>query len=241
MQRTPAGIYQSELFEDPGLIHGFSTKRFGDMQDKKDRKKFLTALGIDESSLVREEQVHGDSIHIVQLGDRGKIIKGVDGLIFRESNDITLSVHTADCVPLLFFDPMIRIIGSAHAGWRGTTLHIGKKIVGEMGKLGADIGNIRVAIGPGICGECYEIDKKRLEIFQKEFPDSNIVTEKNNRLYADIGKANYLDLVSIGVNPEHIDYDPALCTFCKNDEFYSFRKNGKKLEGEIMGVIGVKN
>lgn len=244
MYKTPQGIYQSKIFDDPGLIHGFSTKRLGDMQNKNDRKKFLAALEIDESSLVQEQQVHGDSIHVVHLEDRRKTINGVDGLVYKkESNTspITLSVHTADCVPLLFFDPVANIIASAHAGWKGTTLHIGKKVIGEMEKLGVHPGDIRVVIGPRICGTCYDVTKARADMFKKEFPGGNVVSERYGKLYVDIGKANYQDLLVAGVTPKHIDYDSSLCTYCRTGEFHSFRQEGNKLKGEIMGIISLKN
>ena len=168
------------------------------------------------------------------------MIPGVDGLVYKQSSDdnsIALSVHTADCVPLLAFDPMIRIIGSAHAGWKGTTLHIGKKCIREMEKLGATVSNIRVVIGPriGVC--CYQITADRADVFREEYPGSDVVGEKDENFFADIGKANYLDLLSVGMKPEHIDYDSSLCTCCMTDEFYSFRKSGKRLEGEMLGVI----
>lgn len=241
MYKTPSGIYQSAVFDEIGIVHGFSTKLFGDMQRKDEREKFLQVLGIDTSSLVQEKQVHGDRIHTVTLDDRGKTIQGVDGLVYKKRSDtapVILSVHTADCVPLLFFDPVERIIGSAHAGWKGTVLHIGKKVIDAMQTLGAQAKNIRVIIGPRICGNCYTAFQERADIVTKEFPDESIVQQHNGMWYVDIGKANYADLLDLGIDSKHIDYDPLLCTYEKHDEWYSFRQEGKKLRGEMMGVVG---
>jgi len=250
MIKTKSGIYQSELLSNSSIIHGFSTKTFGDMTDRAKRKAFFSALGIEEASLVWEEQIHKDHIHVVVENDRGSTISGVDGLVYkyeiaspsisfgiRNDNSVVLSVHTADCVPLLAVDPVERIIGVAHAGWKGTTLHIGKKCIREMEKLGATVSNIRVVIGPriGVC--CYQITADRADVFREEYPGSDVVGEKDENFFADIGKANYLDLLSVGMKPEHIDYDSSLCTCCMTDEFYSFRKSGKRLEGEMLGVI----
>lgn len=282
MFKTKTGIYQSELFNNLSVIHGVSTKTFGDMRNKKKRNAFLSALGISEESLVWQEQVHRDAIHIVADADRGKTIRGVDGMVYchsgtrdgiqrinidscfparnafsiadaggrrndnlatglpRQFNEksIILSVHTADCVPLLAVDPVANVIAVAHAGWKGTVSHIGFKLIKKMELLGSKVQNIRVVIGPRIGGCCYEIDKKRADVFRNEFPGSDVIEEKDGKLFADIGKANYLDLIASGIQLNHVDFHPSLCTYCMKDDFYSFRRSGKPLEGEIIGVIG---
>lgn len=256
MNKSATGIYHSKQFYFPGIIHGFSTKKFGDMRIAKNRNAFLSVLGIDASSLVWQEQIHKDVIHIVSHLDKGKTISGVDGLVYcchsgfeLESSDdnktidseaIVFSVHTADCVPILAVDPLAKVIGAAHAGWKGTLLHIGKTLVKDMEKLGATPLDIRIAIGPRIGACCYAVDDERELMFQKEFGQyTDIVVKRNEKSFVDLGKANYYDFLSVGISSVHIDYDPSLCTFCMKDDFYSFRRSGKPLEGEMIGVIGL--
>ena len=223
------------------------------MRITEKRNVFLSTLNIQEKSLVWQEQTHGDGIHIVDPSDRGKSISGVDGLVWKQeiasssrphndkSDSIVLSVHTADCIPLLACDPIAKVIGVAHAGWKGTVHHIGKKLIQEMVVQGSQAKDIRVAIGPSVCGFCYPVDINRAEIFRKEFiHHKDIVKARGDRVFVDIGKANYIDFTAYGVEPEHIDFDCSLCTFCKTDEFYSFRRSGKPLDGEILGVIGFR-
>ena len=269
MNKTTQGIYQSPLFDSPSIIHGFSTKQYGDMREKEKRKTFLSAFHTQEESLVWQEQVHGGGIHVVTENDRGKIIQGVDGLSYcinkvchreerrdeaisiikiasppkadRNDKVVVISVHTADCVPLLFYDPVSQMIGAAHAGWRGTVLHIGQKMVKTMEALGSKPCNIRVVIGPHICGKCYSVEKERADIFRKEFNNRDVMREENGKYLIDIGIANYTDFITCGVDSAHIDFDQSLCTYCTNDEFYSFRRSGLPLEGEILGVIGFRN
>jgi hypothetical protein len=241
MKKNTSGIYQSRACNFSEIVHGFSTRQFGDMREKEKRKSFLLALGIQVESVVWQEQIHRDVIRVVGAIDRGTTISGVDGMVYKKNlNDppIVLPVHTADCVPLLAVDPVEKIIGVAHAGWKGTTLHIGKKCIREMEKLGANASDIRVVIGPRIGMCCYTITANRADVFREKFPGSDVVVEKDENFFADIGKANYLDLLSVGIKPGHIDYDPSLCTFCKDDDFYSFRKSGLPMEGEILGIIG---
>ena len=257
MIKTKAGIYQSELLRNFPIIHGFSTKQFGDMRDPVKRKIFFSALRVDEASLVQQEQIHKAAIYIVSQSDRGRTIPGVDGLAYRKTSTdppIILSVHTADCVSLLAVDPMKRIIGVAHAGWKGTTLHIGKKCIKEMEKLGAAASDIRVVIGPRIGACCYQITADRADIFRTEFTqfsfpelkksqfrewcvNSDVIKERNGNFFADIGKANWYDLIDVGIKKEHIDYDPSLCTCCRTNDFYSFRKGKGVLEGEMLGIV----
>jgi len=263
MIKTKSGIYQSLLLESPNIVHGFSSKRFGDMRNRVKRKTFFSELGIEETSVVWEEQIHKDHIHVVVENDRGTTISDVDGLVYKQSPDdisIVLSVHTGDCVPLLAVDQVGKIIGVAHAGWKGTTLHIGKKLISEMEKLGAQAQHIRVVIGPRIGMCCYTITANRADVFREEFMqsrkagfsfpelkksqfrewcvNSDVIKERNGNFFADIGKANYIDLLSVGIKPEHIDYDRTLCTCCRTNDFYSFRKGKGVLKGEMLGVIG---
>jgi len=243
MIHKASGIYLSTLFNVPDIIHGFSTKQFQDMRDEEKRNRFLRTVGIQTQSLVYQTQNHDDSIHIVSGSEVGTVVKNVDGMVYRKNVVdplITLSVHTADCVPLLFYDPEKKIISVVHAGWKGTVLHIGKKCIKEMNRLGARSEDIRVFVGPSICVDCYEVDKIRGELFQKEFPFTGVVRKKNRKWFVNIPESNVLDLIASGVLGAHIDYDPLLCTYSRQDEFYSFRRTGSPLDGEILGIIGFK-
>lgn len=241
MFRTQSGIYQSQLFDDPSVIHGFSSKRFGDMRNAKNRTIFLTALGLKDESLIWQEQIHKDAIHHVAESDRSTTIAGVDGLVYKQTTitrSLIISVHTADCVPLLALDPVTHIIGVAHAGWRGTVHHIGNKLISEMELLGGNVQDVRVVIGPRISVDGYDIPPDRAKLIRKEFPQTGVVIEKKGVFYADLGSANYEDLKSAGVQPKYIEYDPSLTTNHYPTDFYSFRRNGMSVDGEILGVIG---
>jgi YfiH family protein len=243
MIKTSAGIYQSSLFTSLGVIHGFSTKLFGDVRKPYEQKMFYASLGINPESVIWQEQIHSDSIYCVSESDRGKSIKGVDGLIAKHisfpNKSMYLTVHTADCVPILVVDPNAQIIGVAHAGWKGTIRHVGKKLVEKMIEIGANKHDIRVCIGPRIGACCYDIDPEREDAFRREFPLSEkVILQRNGKTYLDIGLVNVIDLQSIGILLDHIDFDESLCTFTKGMDFYSYRKSGKPLDGEMIGIIG---
>jgi YfiH family protein len=213
LQKSHDGVFRSTLIDTyPEIFHGFTTKKQGDMKKEEKRKDFFTSIGVAYSDVVLQEQVHGAAIHSVLPLDRGKTIPGVDGLVYQKKEDspLFLSVHVGDCAPLLFADPVKKIIGVAHSGWRGTAGHIAKEMVKEFQKLGSSPANIVVVCGPCICCDCYSVD---------------------------LWKAISIDLEESLVQKDHMDYDKTLCTFEKKDLFYSWRRKDEPF-GEIMGYIG---
>jgi hypothetical protein len=212
------------------------------MRDTEKRAVFLSNFGFQEDAVVWQEQVHSDMIQSVTSHDSHTVIPEVDGIVYKKQKgdpQVVLSVHTADCTPLLFLDPEEHIIGAAHAGWKGTLLHIGRKMISRMIQLGSRTSHIYVCVGPHICGDCYDVDDIRRNAFEKEFPNSDVVSDKNNKAYVDIGRASALDVEKEGVQKNHIDIAPSFCTYENEHLFYSYRKTGKPLNGEIIGVIGL--
>ena len=80
------------------------------------------------------QQVHGNKVKVVKKTDRGGIIAEIDGMVTREQ-EIILGVGTADCMPIIFFEPSRQIIGIAHAGWRGVLLGVVNNVLKQMTKL----------------------------------------------------------------------------------------------------------
>lgn len=213
MMQKKNNIYVSSLLEQfPHIIHGFSTKKHGNMLIESTRKDFFASLGVPYTDVVLQEQVHGISIHEVAPTDRGTTIAGVDGLVYqkREDTPLFLSVHVGDCAPLLFFDPVKEVIGVAHSGWRGTAGHIAKEMVNKFQRFGSSPEDIIIVCGPCICSNCYKTD---------------------------LWKTISSDVLEQKVQKDHIDYDKTLCTFEYKEEFYSWRRKDEPF-GEIVGYIG---
>ena len=251
------------LFEKLGVVHGFSTKEGGvskgcyqsmnlsfsrgDDRDcvAKNHRKFAEAVGYDVESLVFSDQVHDTKIRRVTKDDCGKGIfrerdyQGIDGLM---TNDpaVTLITFYADCIPLFFCDPVEKVVAMAHSGWRGTVGKIGEKMVDKLQQeFSCKKENIFVAIGPGICKDCYEVSEDVILKFQQEFSQKNwekLYTAKGNHKYQlDLWKANEILLTESGILPEHIEVS-GLCTACHSDLLFSHRVNGDK-RGNLAGVI----
>lgn len=239
------GYYVLDKFtKQLGLVHGFSTREFGDLKVRRSLKlnknldKFLPVLGIDKEGLVMMEQVHDSKIKAVGKRDKGKVIKGVDGLITKEKG-IFLGVNTADCLPLLFCDPKKKIVGLAHAGWKGILAGVTPKVVEEMKTVGSSPKDTMIGIGPHIRGCCYTIPQARAEKFLQVFTNlPGMIYEDKEGLHLDLMVPVIKQLLDSGVRRENIE-TALTCTSCQNNEFFSFRReNKRKTYGEMLGVIG---
>lgn len=215
-----------------------TTRADGDLNIRRRRKsqqKFQKKFAFADSAIMME-QIHGNQVAVVSQENYRQLVKSVDGLVTNQQG-VYLTVNTADCVPLFFCDPQKHIIGIAHAGWKGTISEIAKSVIIRMKKLGASTKDLRVAIGPHIGACCYDVEKKRAQLFVNRYHDETVAFTRENKWYIDIGKAQKLLLMEQGIALSHIDA-PVFCTSCQNEQFFSFRKEKKETFGEMLGVIG---
>ncbi len=202
------------------------------MRLSKNRENFLTQLTFGHKQLVIPEQVHGNKVVEVSRKQKDQIL-GSDGLVSSDSS-LVLGVLAADCVPLLFLDPKKRVMGVAHAGWRGTLANIAAETTQAMKTLGSRPEDILVSIGPHIGSCCYDVPKARALKFQHLFGDG-VVHEEKNHWQVDLGKANFFALTKAGIMPKHIDRS-GVCTCCDSG-YFSYRRDSKEIFGEILGVV----
>lgn len=239
-------LYSKKLAKFKNLIHGFTTKREGDFRKiraltKHNRRltqrqtivRLCAKAGYD-GNLIVPEQVHGNNVAVVSKKENSQSAKGVDGLLTQEKG-LALGITTADCLPLLFYEPVSRIIAAVHAGWQGTLRRIGERTVQKISGLGGKVDRITVAIGPHIQKCCYDVDAKRATVFEKEFGNS-VITRRDKKFFLDLAKANLNQLLARGVLEENIELLP-FCTAC-DENFYSFRKD-KENYGKILTIIGM--
>lgn len=178
---------------------------------------FRTRLKIDD--LATPEQIHGDRIVVVTDEHRGRgafryidSIPQTDALITREKN-LPLMLCFADCVPVLFCDPVHEAVGIAHAGYKGTELKIAAKTLQEMqDKFETDPAECLIAIAPSIGVCCYTRDNQPMDLW----------------------KMNREQLIDAGVPESNIDVSN-VCTKCNVDNYFSYRVENKT--GRIAAVI----
>lgn len=247
LKKTKEGYYLLETFnQEEGIIHGFSTRKFGDMSVKKsleendNLEKFLRVLRLKKKGLVMMEQVHSNKVKRVGKEEVGSVIKRVDGLVTREK-EIILGVKVADCLPVLFYEPQKKVIGVAHAGWKGVLAKIGQVTVKKMKSIGSQPEKILIGIGPHIGSCCYTVDAGRAREFVEEFGNlPEMIVQNDKKIHLNLIIPLIVQLIKVGVLEENIE-PPLVCSFCQNDEFFSYRRDSDKTYGEILGVISLVN
>ena len=195
-------------------------------------------------------QTHTTNIKVVTENDRGKgparmrDYTDIDGLITNVPGIILGSFH-ADCPPVYIIDPVKRAIGLVHSGWKGTKGQIAKRAIEEMNSnYGSNPKDLVCAIGPSICGPCYEIGSDAAEEFvssfsEKELSDHGILIPYPNdkyRLY--LWNAIKLTLLKSGVREENILVTD-ICTRCNPDLLFSHRIHHEN-RGNLCAFLSIK-
>ena len=263
--KTPYLSYP--LFENTGLVnHGFSTRMggvstgcFASMnlsftrgdEPEAVRETFCrmtAAIGVSSDNLVFSDQTHTTNVRKVSEADRGKGIiipkdyRDVDGMVTNIPG-ICLATFYADCVPLFFLDPVKKVIGLSHSGWRGTVGKIGKNTVETMVReYGSHPGDILAAIGPSICQECYEVSADVIDAVKENYQETywpELFYQTDQEHYQlDLWKANEYVFLESGILPEHIAITN-VCTHCNSEIIYSHRTAGDK-RGNLGAFLALK-
>lgn len=243
---------------------------------ERNRQAFLHVLATDDgepkksgrktrqsSPLITLRQIHSDIIHSLDSAPQEQLFG--DGLI-TNAPGLLLAIQTADCLPIILVDPKSRAVGAFHAGWRGTVKRITEKGVGEMQRwFGSRPRDLKVAIGPGIHGCCYEVGEDVRDKFESQFAyaaklfrevkESDPVREKYpllfltarapghgelpKKIFLDLVEANRQQLIAAGVAARNIEASP-LCTNCRSDLLFSYRAEKGKT-GRMMAVVGIRD
>ncbi|MCI8331635.1 MAG: peptidoglycan editing factor PgeF [Clostridiales bacterium] len=202
---------------------------------------FCGALSIRPETIVSAKQIHSSLVYEVGPSDVGLGRFEADGFVTKAKN-VALCIKIADCVPVLFHDPVSQVIGACHAGWRGTAAGIAPITVEHMCRLGAKQENIQAAIGPCIHSCCYEVSEDFKEAvtglqspaFADQFIHPLAVTGKYK---ADLCGMNQFLLTKAGVPAQNINICPA-CTCCRPDLYFSHRASGG-VRGTMAAVISL--
>lgn len=251
------------LLEQTGLVRhlfttrlgGVSKNEFSTMNFSIDRgdspeavaenyRRIGEVLGCSPEDMTASHQTHTTNIRRITAADRGKGIvrprdyEDVDGLITDERG-IVLVTYYADCVPLFFVDVRNKAVGLAHSGWRGTAAGMGECMVRAMGQaFGTKPEDLRVAIGPSICRDCYEVSEEVAKQFTEKLGEQVATPGKQPGKYQlDLWLSNRLILERAGIPGEGIA-EPDICT-CHNGRYlFSHRASGGK-RGNMGAFLGL--
>lgn len=181
---------------------------------------------------VGAEQVHGTSIAAIEQCAATELsVPGCDALTTSQTG-VALLIRSADCLPLLFADPMRAVIGIAHAGWRGLAAQLPAKMLAWLRQIyHCDPQDVRVAVGPAIRKCCYVVGPEFASVF------GACVREERGRRTCDLVGIAVQQLQRAGVAARHI-FDTQHCTACEPQHWYSLRKEGPST-GRLISCIAL--
>jgi len=253
-------LYQfNSLLEEKALLHAVSKKHRNEEyffsqalhtgEDSQtivqNRDKLYKAILLDTKVnipllFVVANQTHSNNVTVIDTQHSqgwqslGSAIKNCDALVSNQLG-VVLTILTADCVPLILYDPIQKVVAAIHAGWKGTKEKIVLHTISVMKEqFLTDPINIKVGIAPAIGKCCYEVGEDvALHFF--DYPQH--LDKKDDKYMLDLPNINKEQLLVAGVLEENIDMS-RICTACTVDEYFSYRKEGG-CTGRFMSMIGL--
>ncbi|HEY9633653.1 MAG TPA: peptidoglycan editing factor PgeF [Coleofasciculaceae cyanobacterium] len=243
--------------------HGFFTQHFS----PRSPSEIVGALQRD-AQVYRVRQVHGNTIltpseieraaeTVKNQGEEQPERPPADGIVTEQTGQ-AVWVCTADCTPVLIADEKTGQVAAIHAGWRGTATRIVPNAIARMIDSGSRIENLRVAMGPAIAGEVYQVSEtvaaevganllppdtaattQSILDFLQQLPNSPILDDpKPERVRLDVRRVNALQLEQLGIHPEQVAIAPH-CTYQQPEYFFSYRRNKLK-KVQWSGIVSKK-
>lgn len=214
---------------------------------KNSYKIICNELNLSYNNLVNTNQNHTDKISVVTKKINAdqpdfNMYKNTDGLISNKKN-VILSTINADCILIVFYDPIKKVIANVHSGWRGTLKRISVKTVEKMEKqYNCNPNDIICCMSPSIRKDHFEVDKDVCNLFYSEFTDikniNDVIEKRNAKAYIDTISINKIILENIGLKFENI-IDSGICSVCNKDLIHSYRAEGTK-SGRSTLIIALK-
>lgn len=208
---------------------------------RANRALMARTLGWDPERIVSANQVHGRRVEAVgrdRIG--GPDLPETDALV-TDQPGVLLLLKFADCVPVVLWDPVRRVVGVAHAGWRGTVAGTPAAALECMReRYHTRASDVMVGIGPSIGPCCYEVGPEVAAQVGRAFVGANVLqTGADGRMRFDLWSANVETLLRAGVAEEHVAV-AGICTRCQHDLFFSHRAAGG-LTGRFAFVAGIRD
>lgn len=204
---------------------------------RANRLKLAAALGDMRRPIVFARQVHGSGVCVVSGAPLpGEEPVEADALV-SDCEDVYLGVTVADCVPVLLYDPVRRVVAAVHAGWRGLDAGVLTAAVAKMTEaFGSEPRRVEAAIGPhiGVC--CYEIGDELVGKFGSVV--RAIRTDSSGRRFLSLARVAQHQLRDAGLEPANVNLS-APCTSCFVESYYSYRAEGGRT-GRFAAVIGLE-
>lgn len=250
----------------PGLRHGFSTRVGGVSTGpyaslnlkyptghehesaaavRENRRRLSAELGFDPAQLVACCQCHGAELQTVTTAEAGRgAFRHEDGLpdsdgMLTATTGLALLIQVADCLPILLVDPVQRVVGAVHAGWRGTEARILARAIARMQReFQSQPTDIQISIGPGIGFEHFEVGPEVAAAFsaQVDLNDPKIARVTGSKYRLNLSEINRRQALTAGI-PAAAIHVFEHCTVSQPELFFSFRREAG-VTGRLGGLIG---
>ncbi|NXM22037.1 LACC1 protein, partial [Ploceus nigricollis] len=255
---------RSSLIPDDIFLHGFTTRTGGisyiptlsscnlfssskrrdpQVVVKENLRRLANAAGFNPEAFHRVKVDHANAVCIMGKTEPDNY----DGIVTNQKG-VTLAAPGADCIPVLFADPVRRACGAAHSGWKGTLLGVSMATVNAMvSEYGCNVKDILVVLGPSVGPCCYKLPHESAKEFHRIDPKCVRLFDSASP-YIDIRRATRILLERGGILPENIQDDSitnqkqniTFCTACHPDKFYSHFRDGTNF-GTQIGFISIKD
>ncbi|NXD78979.1 LACC1 protein, partial [Halcyon senegalensis] len=257
-------ILRSSLIPGDIFLHGFTTRAGGisyiptlsscnlfssskrrdpQVVVKENLRRIANAAGFNPETFHRVKIDHANAVCIMGKTEPDSY----DGIVTNQKG-VTIAAPGADCIPVLFADPVRKACGAAHSGWKGTLLGVSMATVNAMvSEYGCNVKDILVVLGPSVGPCCYKLPHESAKEFHRIDPKCVRLFDSASP-YIDIRRATRILLESGGILPENIQDDSVtdqnqsitLCTACHPDKFYSHFRDGANF-GTQIGFISIKD
>ncbi len=206
---------------------------------QENRRRLAAALEITPHQLFFPAQTHSSNVRLVTAKTHSDDLGDTDALI-TNTPGLCICVMSADCVPVLLLDPVKKAAAAIHAGWRGTVGKIVTETVKAMQtQFGTDPTDLIAGIGPSICPQVYEVGPEVVAAVADAFGTTdglvNDVSE-TGKGFLDLWTANKLQLLQLGVQPEHIEI-AGICTYQNHQQFFSARHDRNRTGRFAAGIM----
>jgi YfiH family protein len=240
-------MIEAQVLALDGIRHGFFTRQGGvsgglyaslnggvgsndaAAHVAENRARMAAAVGVEPHRFITAHQIHSPQVAVAETPWPADARPRADAVVTR-MRALAVGVTTADCGPVLLADPDARVIGAAHAGWRGALAGVVEAAVDAMERLGAERRHIRAALGPMIRQSNYEVGHDLIARFAAEDPASHrffAPAERDGHAMFDL--AGYISARLTRAGVRHIE-DVGLCTYADTERFYSFRRTTHRAE-----------
>jgi YfiH family protein len=224
-----------------GWVSGNKPRFTGDEEHEyaEFRKELAVSVDCKVAQFVFPRQTHSDHVEVVSAANHLPAVPDTDALITNQPG-IFVCVQTADCVPVLLYDPVKRVVAAIHAGWKGTISKIAGKTVQRMVEtFDCNPTDILAGIGPSIHMHAYEVGPEVVSAVENNFSNSPALLKpslKNGHAYFDLWEANKTVLEEAGIQEGNIEI-MGLCSFEHPDLFYSARRDGTATGRMVSGIM----